>query len=132
MNGMKRWVWITASLAALFGLQGALCALACLEGPAVALASHPAGAQMPCHGGPSQPSPEPVQQESEPSCGCGASLVALSEAGEAIGGGLLAASLPARVVLVRMTAPVATNLHAPAPERLPPPDTLLLKSTLIV
>ncbi len=129
---MKRRVWITASLAALFGLQGSLCALACLESASPELASQQPAAAMPCHGTPADPIPTPALPDSEAGCSCDASVVALNEEAGAIptnvwAGDLLQAAPP--VVALRA---VSTSLQPEAAEQLPAPDILLLKSTLLI
>jgi len=129
---MKRWVWITASLAALFGLQGALCAVACPEGPSPEMARHQRAAAMPCHGAPAESTPAPAHPASDDPCGCEESVVALTAAGEMIPTHLAAGSLPPRVAPVVALCAVSTSLHSEAAERLPPQDILLLKSTLLV
>ena len=124
---MKRWVWITASLAALFGLQGSLCAVACLAGP-----PSESIAELPCHGAAGSQTPGPAESEPEPSCDCGASTVALTEDGAAIAT-ILTAGIPSpRVSPVRVFQQLASEVRPNAAERLPPPDILLLNSTLIV
>jgi hypothetical protein len=132
MNGMTRWVWITASLAALFGLQGALCSLSCLEPVDRELASQQPMAEMPCHGTPEGSNPDPAQPVSEDGCSCGASVVARTAEAAAISQGHAAGMLPTFVVSLRLVPGPLPRHHGPAPERLPPPDTLLLNSTLIV
>ena len=139
---MKRWVWITASLAALFGLQGSLCAVACLAGPPSEALSHPPVAEMPCHGvAGSQapgPAPDPASDPAksgpgpDPSCGCEASIAALTEDGAAIATNLTAGIPSPRVSPVRVSQQLASEVHPNTAERLPPPDILLLNSTLIV
>ena len=135
---MKRWVWITASLAALFGLQGSLCAVACLAGPPSEALSHPPVAEMPCHGAAGSQTPGPASDpvksrpEPDPSCGCEASIAALTEDGAAIAT-ILTAGIPSpRVSPVRVFQQLASEVRPNAAERLPPPDILLLNSTLIV
>ncbi len=129
---MKRWVWITASLAALFGLQGPLCSVACAESPSSELAVPQAGDPMPCHGALADSSPAPAHRDSDSPCSCEASVVAVLEASEAVTANPAAGILPTRVVHVEALRGVSTDFHWRAPERLPPLDVLLLNTTLLI
>ncbi len=130
---MKSWVWITASLAALFGLQGALCSMACAESPSSELAGPQAADPMPCHEAPAEdPSPAPAHPDSDAPCSCEASVVAVLEASEAVTANPAAGILPTRVVHVEALRGVSTDFHWRAPERLPPLDVLLLNTTLLI
>lgn len=129
---MKRWVWIAASLAALFGAQGSVCAVACLEAPRAELARHAPAEAMPCHGAPAHSTPEPDVPASHDACGCDATALGVTEDGEAIATSFnMDVSPPSLVPLC--AAPVTlARLSPQALERLPPPDTLLLKSTWLL
>jgi hypothetical protein len=126
---MQRSVWITALVAALFGLQGPLCAVACGGSAAAEVASHASPGAMPCHEAPESSNPEPAQPEQ--ACDCGDSAVRLNESVTAIPA-LVAGVLPARSVAFRGFAPVSIRVQPRAPERLPPPASVLLNPTLII
>lgn len=129
MSRIKRHIWSVASVVALAGLQGPLCALACLEvqAPEAEVAHH---AAPPCHE--TEPAADAAPPVSHDDCGCEISpedLVALSESPRNAESTHLASGRPLRRAL---------DLHArwrpPVPEAtdLPPPDILLLKSTLLI
>lgn len=132
MSLMKQCVWITASLAALFGLQGSLCAVACLGSASAEVASRQAADELPCHAAATGSMPAPSQPDSDPGCDCEASVVALTEDAEATTTNLAAGSLPPRGVRMLALHGVSTGLHPDPAARLPAPDILLLKSTLII
>lgn len=125
---MKRRTWLIATVVALFGLQAPICALACLQGPAAAQVA--ASSEMPpCHdrGSESSPGEAPV---SDDDCCAFADEAAVFDA-----------STPVEIASVAVTPrntlwqPVSRAAVAQTVSRsasLPPPDILLLKSTLII
>ena len=127
---MSRFVWLTACLAVLFGLQGPLCAAACLaEAAPDAVASAPEPA-MPCHE--PESAPGPLSSEPEEVCGCAGGLVAIAGADVAIDTrGEGATPLPAPVLAWRPNS-LAERPAAAGAGRLPPPDILLQSSTLLL
>jgi len=128
---MKRHIWLVATTVALFGLQAPLCALACITGAQQSAPQVAENAEQPCHG----ESPDPGSEQSPASredCSCELSTMTLVPASG------VATSAPALALLplyafalpvhsrVRMTAPVSGSAD------LPPPDIMLLKSTLLI
>ena len=121
---MRRHAWLTVSAIALFGLPGPLCALACLEAAQIpAVAAH--SSEMPCHeeGGSKQPS------DAEQDCDCESAAAPV----------LLAFDAPAqlgdvvlRIPSFRSARTAALLRFAPRTQPVPPPDILLLKSTLLL
>ena len=121
---MTRHAWLTVSVIALFGLPGPLCVLACLE------AMQPAApaaliSEMPCH----------EQVPSEPSdlghdCDCSnasaPALLALDAPTQTLG---VVVRVPSQHPMARLKLLEPFVLRV---ERIPPPDILLQKSTLIV
>ena len=124
MLEMGRQAWLTVSALALFGLSGPLCALACLADTQV-LAPAAQSSEMPCH---EQGPPEPG--DSERDCDCvSASAPALLAFEAPVRMGCLVVPLPSLRAAARTHAPEPS---VPRAERIPPPDILLLKSTLLV
>lgn len=136
MSGIKRCAWITASLAALFGLQAPLCAVACLEASCELEAGSPERAAaamdgMPCHGA-ATPEPAPAQPDADRTCTCMAALVSVGGDATALAQGMtLAGALPGAFAVLSPRHRPLELLRRPA-ERLPPPDILLLHSTLLI
>jgi hypothetical protein len=122
------------SLAALLGLSAPLCAYACLDArtaeSVVADVQHSEQAP-PCHGGAPASSEEAPAGEHE--CGCDDLQVVLtkSDSGKALDSLEVDATTPLRVsfrVLPLQTRPARLWTR----RALPPPDILLLKSTLLI
>jgi len=119
---------LVATFAALFGLGAPLCAFACGASATVAASAAPAEESAPCHG--SAPT-SPAERESGCDCDGLRVIVTKSEA-RAATAAPLAISVP--------VAPPAYALHPQRsharvwkkPQRLPPRDLLLLKSTLLL
>jgi hypothetical protein len=129
---MSRRALIVFSLVALFGLRAPLCLLACLEigASGAVVASAPAEPGPPCHGN------DPATSEEEPvdghECGCDEFQLVLTKLDSSKSGGLEAeAPTPLRVAFLVPPFEIPT---APLRSRqaLPPPDILLLKSTLLL
>ena len=137
MRRLRRWL----ALALLVGLQAPLCALACtlespdrdVAGPAASharMAAESDAGEHPCHA-PAEPvEPEPVDADDCTCRGDGPALLAQSES-------------PARTLTAPVVVAEAIPLHLdPVPatfaprasqvRRAPPPDLLLLKSTLLL
>jgi hypothetical protein len=127
---MRRRNWLIATMAALFVLQAPLCAIACLESSEGATA---AGTQQdhPCHEGneESRPSDAPHQHDD---CGCEFLSEVLLPGIDASLCPSNQAVLSPHVLLVQQNARVSFVPSVPARTDLPPPDILLLKSTLII
>ena len=129
MSRFRRQLWRIAGVAALAGLQGPLCSLACLDVP-MPQAAVAQQAEAPCHG--PAPGAGDAPPPSREDCGC---EVAPGEI------------LPLAAVTWSPPPGLAAGPHA-APARpdpgpcwrppvatatdLPPPDILLLKATLVV
>jgi len=131
---MSRRVLIVFSLVALFGLRAPLCLLACLEtgaaGPVAAI-ELPAEEAAPCHGAGAPPASED-EPRSDHECGCDGFQLALTKLDSSKLGSLGAeAPAPLRVAFLApaIEIPPARLLRRHA---LPPPDILLLKSTLLL
>jgi hypothetical protein len=126
---MQRRIWLMATVAALFGLQAPLCAIACLtsagaESTAVHLA------EPPCHEQVAQSSPPAAPPPHDDGC--------CEFAAEMV---LPASAATSSVAALAVVPPLASQqLHAsvrrapaiPTVGDLPPPDILLLKSTLLI
>jgi len=145
---------LTAGLVAFFLLHAPLCALACL--PPAAAGGDTSGelAAMPCHGpeagsaspaseraassNPSDPGPGATSTTDTDShsntCGCDESLQAVSRAAQS---SLLEATQCVAIaasphVLARLARDVEVAPRPPDETDLPPPDILLLASTLLI
>ena len=145
----KRPIWLIATALALFGLQVPLCALACMQGSdAESTASQ--RVEPPCHGLKSgsksvesqghQPSPAESSGNASPTkapcsqeeCGC-------DFAYEALLPGIDSISNQGSLALILGSTPGRPNdssmprfCAVPTSTDLPPPDILLLKSTLLI
>ena len=133
MRLFKQLSWLIAAATALFVLQASLCALACL--PAETPDSQPSQAHhdSPCH------EQAPASDSSEPStphddCGCESSYTAVLASPDQT-----SSSVHNLVVLPPhlLTAPHEavtgkTSKLRPSETDLPPPNILLLKSTLLI
>jgi len=132
---MKRNTWIIVSLAALFGLRAPLCVFACMDAASTAYVTpmeQHQGETAPCHGpGSTYPqSPAPIDHE----CDCDRTQVVLSKGDPKNASGALEVPSPPLAV-VWAAAPGYQSSSAWLWRRhqsLPPPDILLLKSTLLL
>ncbi len=133
---MAARTWLILSVAVLVGTQGPLCAFACLAstGPAEAVieVSHHGPEEAPCHGTEpvSSRSPDPGQHE----CCCDELRGVLSKGDghKALTVVEAPGTLPT-LSAVESHPARAPALHLPDEYRnLPPPDILLLKSTLLL
>jgi hypothetical protein len=125
---------LIATLAAFFGLGTPLCAFFCLSENAdepAAVASHTEGS-APCHGSAPEAPGEAPARDSECDCGSERMILTKSESAQVQIAVDIAASFP-----------TPGSAFHPRPERslarmwlgtqhLPPPDLLLLKSTLLL
>jgi len=128
---MTRRIWLIATMAALFGLQAPLCAFACVE--LSAIERDVAEAAMPCHKQSSEArSPGDTGSKEDCSSCDQATYEALASAPELNVPALqlAVAATPTRAEPVDASPRVA-ELAAVSTD-LPPPDILLLKSTLLV
>ena len=128
---MKHRARFIVSLLALMGLQGPLCSLVCAaESSATPVADHAYPSPHPCH---EQPEPRRSEPTSTHDCTCSDAALTVPGKAEATTG-----THSAALVIV-----ASTTLHLlPAPsnfepsrqyrERVPPPDILLRKSTLLI
>jgi hypothetical protein len=126
----KRSIWLIATVVTLFGLQVPLCVLACMQGSdAESIAAHPA--EPPCHeqSSDSSPSEAPSTQQE---CGCEYAYEALLPSVDSI------ANHGSSLFLLQGTPgqPLDSRVRwacgGPTSTDLPPPDILLLKSTLLI
>lgn len=133
---MNRHAWIILSLAALFGLRAPLCVFACMDTGGSAPAettAHDSGQSAPCHGsGSSSPEspPSPVDHE----CDCDQTQLVLTKGDAKRAADALELPTPSLAVVLPLSpvdpssSPRLWRRH----EALPPPDVLLLKSTLLI
>lgn len=130
MNGfiVRHRTWIRATLAAFFGLHAPLCAVACVAmadaAPTAAHRSEPS-----CH---EEPASAPTEAPAEASGSC---CDFADQATAPTADGSLAASavgLVARTPIWQASIAGGPFARVAAENDLPPPDILLLKSTLIV
>jgi len=124
-----RNAWLTATVAAVFGLQMPLCAAACWDAPSPS-ATHAADASAPpCHGEPAAPG-SLGEPSSHDGCGCQLSreLPLPAAGGSAPVLAIVPTWDPPHLGVDRRDrrAPVSSETD------LPPPDVLLLKSTLLL
>ena len=124
---MKRHTWLIATVVALFGLQAPICALACLQGPTADLTE--ASSTPPCHerGPESPPSQAP---DADRNCCAFASGATVFDASVPVVIAPLAVT--PRIALWRPASQAAVVHVDTMRASLPPPDILLLKSTLII
>ena len=131
---VKRRNRLIATLAALFVLQAPLCVLACLSGGAPdesAVAAH--HDSPPCHE--QAPTSEPAEpSDSHDDCGCGDSYEAvLATADQTFSNVQNSPVLPPTTHRAPVNAVFSTTTRVRLNEAdLPPPDILLLKSTLLI
>lgn len=127
---MKRRTWLIATMTALFALQVPLCALACFD---MAETGPTATSERPCHEGNPDSSPA-SESNSHDDCGC-------KLAPEALVSQLSESNTTTASIGIFLSAKQLTELtnsargHTPRVKQdtnLPPPDILLLKSTLII
>lgn len=128
MNLLGRHIWRVASVAALAGLQAPLCALACLEGQ-VAEAAVAQRSEAPCHEPDRAPDGAPT---SDGGCGCETAREAFLPLSEASWSVPTLVSAATRGVRVPPDSPTRWRPAVPEATDLPPPDILLLKSTLLI
>lgn len=131
---MKRHKWLIAAFTALFVLQAPLCVLACLPSADAATAVDAAHqSNSPCHE--STPASSPAEpSSSHDDCGCEDSYTAVLASADLATPNLVptavipplnsADQLRVNLVWLARSNPNETDL--------PPPDVLLLKSTLII
>lgn len=131
----QRRVLLLGTVAALLGLQAPLCIVACLDSPNRVIAATPADVP-PCHASSGETprpagSPEPAAPDSHVDCDCETSYVALAELqGDPKTGDALAYTA-LRVAERALDSPVLPAIF-PREADLPPPDILLLTTTLII
>jgi hypothetical protein len=129
---MTRRVLLIATTAILFGLQAPLCALACIDSSADASPASVADAsEHPCHEE-SSDSPQPGAPSHE-DCGCELAYEAVLPGAQDTGSttptwALAPPSMHSRVADIPRYVPLLVTKLTD----LPPPDFLLLKSTLLI
>jgi hypothetical protein len=127
---VTRHALLLASLAALIGLQVPLCEFACGIDPASLSAAASTPEAAPCHEPTEREAPAPGP--SHDACGCAsvyAAPVAGTEVPEAPPGWALLGARSLRIASGLPGDRVAQHRHLTC---IPPPDILLLKSTLIL
>ncbi len=131
---MIRRASLILSIAALVGVQGLLCIAACLDQkiPASSTAAEEHGEGAPCHGsGPTAPE-RPDSNEHE--CNCDRLQLVLSngDAYHAVGS-LETFAAPRTIASIQVTDHPPPTIRVQDRHRsLPPPDILLLKSSLLI
>ncbi len=129
---VKRRIWLTATTAALFTLQAPLCALACLESPETVSASASHHGAQPCHDDGAEPAPADRPRSHE-HCGCALVIEARVVETSSCSTVSAAASITSPKVFSQPGgAIVRWAPSVPSSTDLPPPDLLLLKSSLII
>ena len=126
---MRRRIRLIVTVAALIGLQGPLCAFACLTGPETE-ASAAQRAEAPCHPKSSDASPSEAPRSPE-DCGCELANEALLPGPEVSASVATLALLP-RTLGWQLHSCVHRVPTIPKDGDLPPPDVLLRKSILII
>jgi hypothetical protein len=132
---VNRHALLVVSFAALFGLRAPLCVFACVqEVPSAPVASSApdSAAPPPCHGSADDAVPEAPATGHE--CDCASFQIVLTQAASSKFGVSLAAVVPVpRLAWLPLpAAPLALSPAWTKPQDLPPPNVLLLKSTLLV
>jgi hypothetical protein len=124
---MRRRIWFIAIVTAFFVLHAPLCVLACVEGPS----PEATAAEHSCHDENSNSSPS-EQPSSQSGCGCEPVPEALaSQTSDSEIGSLHLHVSPIHIGVLNV-AGVRCEPSVVRNTDLPPPDILLLKSTLIL
>jgi hypothetical protein len=126
---MKRRIWLIATVAALFGLQVPLCALACLTSPSSESVAADNSGLPPCH----KHSPDSTPAEapnSDTNCCNFAFDAIVVDAGSILNIAFHAEFSRTQAWQLAPSTSLAYAVSTSAD--LPPPDILLLKSTLII
>ena len=128
---LRRSSWLIATLTALFGLQAPLCALACLDlSDSTPVAAQ--GGEPPCHESSTDPSPTGAPGSHE-GCGCESAYEALLPGtGSDLSSVSTLAFAPPGTLPYPADSSAAIALPVPQVTDLPPPDILLIKSTLLI
>ena len=131
---VKRRNWLIATLAALFVLQTPLCALACLPNAAADEASAEAHHGSSCHEEAPSPRPSSEPRDAHGDCGCGDSYTAvLASADQTFSNVQTSPVIATKELEVPLNAIFSRTIEVRLSEAdLPPPDILLLKSTLLI
>lgn len=132
---MKQRSWLIAIVAAVFVLQAPLCVFACIPG-STSNAEMADGQPSPsCH----EPAPSSSETPDDPAeshddCSCDASYRAiLASPEQSYSNVQTVVALPPRVLDTRRVGHVTrASIVWPSETDLPPPDILLLKSTLLI
>ena len=122
---MKRSIWLIATVAALFVLQAPLCAFACLDNVDT---EPPAAAGHACH----EESPDPSPAGAPEDCRCAITADALVFPQSVSSTTWVQAFMFPSVGCELATFHSAWEASVAYEIDLPPPDILLLKSTLII
>ena len=135
---IRHHVWLALACAALFGLRAPLCLAACIDAAAASEAVAESAAPPPCHGGMADDTPSSPDPDRAPAHECGCDefkwVVASHGTTEASkpGGTLVLEPPPVHLASFTFLAPRSSVPRVPAPQDLPPPDVLLLKTTLLI
>ena len=126
---MKRRIWLIATVAALFGLQVPICALACLTSPTVESVAADNSELPPCHRHSPDSSPADAP-DSDTGCCDFAFDAIVFDAGSVLNSAFHGES--PRTLAWRLTPSIGLTHAISTSADLPPPDILLLTSTLII
>jgi hypothetical protein len=131
---VKRRNWLIATLAALFVLQTPLCVLACQLNAAPDEAGAEAHHASSCHEEAPSPRSSSEPRDAHGDCGCGDSYTAvLASADQTVSNVQSSPVLPPTALEVPLNAVFSRTTKVQLCEAdLPPPDILLLKSTLLI
>ena len=129
---------LLAALVGLLGSQAPLCVLACTADATQSVEremAHDLARQMPCHEGetPSTRAADANDSSAHVDCGCSVASRVFVAATNAPGQATAAAFLPPRGIGHQLAAPLGVQPpRIDGARHIPPPDILLLKSTLLI
>ncbi|MAG33754.1 MAG: hypothetical protein CL908_22980 [Deltaproteobacteria bacterium] len=129
----RRRIWLIATVAALLTLQAPLCGLACLESSESGPMAASEAMDSPCHeSAPSRGPSEPARSHDD--CSCEDSYAALVPGLETPSSSIQSPQTfaPSRFSETVRRCAVAVPQICSGATNLPPPDILLLKSTLLI
>jgi hypothetical protein len=131
---VKRRNWLIATLAALFVLQTPLCVLACQLNAAPDEAGAEAHHASSCHEEAPSPRSSSEPRDAHGDCGCGDSYTAvLASADQTFSNVQTSPVIATKELEVPLNAIFSRTIEVRLSEAdLPPPDILLLKSTLLI
>jgi hypothetical protein len=129
LRRLRRKLWCIASVAALFGLQAPLCAIAC-EPSAQSSQVAEAPADPPCHEPAPSSAPSPAPSSAEDCCEVSYDAPLLPSPEGTPSPPALCFST--QIVAWQPSAPLRSVRATSSDADLPPPDRLLLKATLLI